>query len=767
MSAAAGGRGGPTRGRAPVFEYFPMTTIMDNLVNFIHGPITPINGQQPNAQLQSSQDRWLADNPLADGEEETEERARQYRAWLEDAIQDHVMQPPFLIHRNNNTPCPAAIAKRIAGRAFQFNVPRVSVHLNRYNNAITTDLKWMVVERAENMRVGQVRAPLTWRRLAHVIPCNYTPAQIHAIGVQRLRNKNNPTDIAYTFNINSDGRALLYVVLFHSINSLGILLANVLDMESCSGFESACQVLRRTRDTGGGPRAIGYPPPVCCELFFHKKVWPYLTEAIPNVAKQLVTDYLTSRPESELTFVKPTIGNPRPLLRPEHQIDWSTMLSAFLTPGQLSNIFTTPFLQCTFSALVDKKVLTAQQAYHDRPPPEFIEAISTFLSNTFQQVIRLHVNQLTPQAAAQLRRSISLVVQRGIQDFLPRRQGYTNVRPEPRRSTTHARPTTTAPQPSAPPNQGTTAAGSSAQHTEQQKGKQKGLQKKTNQPKKSNTRKGVQKPATRKGNGGTATKNTPNPEVIELSDDTPHPPSRTGPAQSEPPPPPVLTLPATSIAPTQAESERSADIDEIQPIVCSRPADQLPQSTTSKRKRDQVRQCVLCKGPWPDSMDWPPPTRKHKNGLIVTLEEEVEDKDAAVSERTRRKKQRVATSPSSSSAHEKQDSLDTIAPRDGVQPAERQRLATETFQMFLDRTADMDNWLNTLTTMIGDKRNQLAEEQQQREDREAAEEQERQTRQAQRQQRASEEQARKNAAREERRRQEQLAEQERIQKEVF
>ena len=92
------------------------------------------------------------------------------------------------------------------------------------------------------------------------------------------------------------------------------------------GFEHACEVLRRSRQCEDGAGHIDYPAPATCELFFHNVVWPLLIQAIPDFAKDYVEDYLSCRPDSEFTLIKPSIGHPRPCLRPEFQMNWAIML---------------------------------------------------------------------------------------------------------------------------------------------------------------------------------------------------------------------------------------------------------------------------------------------------------------------------------------------------------------------------------------------------------------------------------------------------------
>ena len=118
MATPGGAGAGSARGRPPAFEYFTLNTIMDNLINFIHGP-QPDRPNEQNGETQSAFSRLLADNPLDDGKQESEQRAKDYRTWLEDAIQDHVMQPGFNPQQRYASRCSACQANRRSGVSVQ------------------------------------------------------------------------------------------------------------------------------------------------------------------------------------------------------------------------------------------------------------------------------------------------------------------------------------------------------------------------------------------------------------------------------------------------------------------------------------------------------------------------------------------------------------------------------------------------------------------------------------------------------------------------
>ena len=408
---------------------------LNMLMPFVMGaaPTTPDGEQQPSAA-----DRWLQDNPLQDGQVETEERTKDFRAWFETTAVQHVMQPEFRLWTNNTNPCPHHIARRISHRLFHLCSPYVLAHLNKYADAITSDMKWFSVERSERLRDGAVRAPLSMKWLAQAVPVNFTSAMIHAIALTRLKQKNNPTDTAFSLQLNPDARGLVNIILIHAINFIGMLLANVSEKEKCKGWDDACAVLRRMRFVQRRDvRVISYTAPLTCEKFVHDSIWPVLTQAITRPPIQFVQKYVNARPDAEFCLVKPMLGLPRRVLLPQHQIGSLQLLDAFVKPSDVANAFCTPFLRCIVASLVHLNVLTAQDAYHGEYPVAFIQAVSFFTKEMYRMFINHPHPARSAQEVARQLRSIDKMLLRSIPDFLSRRQSYTDV-PAPTRRTTPA-----------------------------------------------------------------------------------------------------------------------------------------------------------------------------------------------------------------------------------------------------------------------------------------------------------------------------------------
>lgn len=63
----------------------------------------------------------------------------------------------------------------------------------------------------------------------------------------RLRQKNNSSDISFLFQLNAEELHLPYISVFHSVNVLGMLLSNILEMYTCKMYEEAATILRHNR----------------------------------------------------------------------------------------------------------------------------------------------------------------------------------------------------------------------------------------------------------------------------------------------------------------------------------------------------------------------------------------------------------------------------------------------------------------------------------------------------------------------------------------
>lgn len=86
-----------------------------------------------------------------------------------------------------------------------------------------------------------------------------------------------------------------------------------------------------------------------------------LSDAILKMAMQYVLTYVAVRQENEVVLVKPPIVHTRLLFLLVHQITMTQMLGALTEPGDILNLFCTPFIRFLTSTLVQLKVLTTQE----------------------------------------------------------------------------------------------------------------------------------------------------------------------------------------------------------------------------------------------------------------------------------------------------------------------------------------------------------------------------------------------------------------------
>lgn len=98
---------------------------------------------------------------------------------------------------------------------------------------------------------------------------------------------------------------------------------------------------------------------------------------------KFVTNNVSHHPDQKLVLLKPSFAFPRRLLHPDYEIDELLMMPTFSIPGDTANLFCTPFLHCTSSALVALNVLTPQQVYRNRLPQYSIDALTTFTGNMY------------------------------------------------------------------------------------------------------------------------------------------------------------------------------------------------------------------------------------------------------------------------------------------------------------------------------------------------------------------------------------------------
>lgn len=140
--------------------------------------------------------------PLRNGATEMDDRGQTYSMWLEQQIVDHVTAANFCIGANKSSRCPLHIARCILVRGFQFHTKETMRHLVKCKSGTTTDIRWMVLQRAEELRSGALRSPFSLRKFAQAITRSFSSQKNHEMGAHRLRQKKKPRFILFCFQIN-------------------------------------------------------------------------------------------------------------------------------------------------------------------------------------------------------------------------------------------------------------------------------------------------------------------------------------------------------------------------------------------------------------------------------------------------------------------------------------------------------------------------------------------------------------------------------------
>lgn len=153
----------------------------------------------------------------------------------------------FHIGAKNSNRCPVHIARHIAGVAFTFHTTEKTNHFFKFTSGITTNMKWMVVDRPEALRSWAVRSPLSSSKLAQFIPGNFSSQMVHVMAVHKLLQKNNTCNVWFGFHLNGDACSLIYISLFHTLNAICTLPSNIIEMDKYNEYENAAIAVSRKR----------------------------------------------------------------------------------------------------------------------------------------------------------------------------------------------------------------------------------------------------------------------------------------------------------------------------------------------------------------------------------------------------------------------------------------------------------------------------------------------------------------------------------------
>lgn len=159
-------------GRVNAYVFRPMIDIMTYIVPLWRSTVTGGSDDETVAlhnYLRSDLRFCYKYNPLTDCGSYIGDPTVLFRAWLAQQIQSNVMTECFRIWETNVNCCAQHISRSIDACPFQFNIAITMLHLIKYRSGITTDLEWMVCERAENLRSEAVLAQFAIKRFGHVL----------------------------------------------------------------------------------------------------------------------------------------------------------------------------------------------------------------------------------------------------------------------------------------------------------------------------------------------------------------------------------------------------------------------------------------------------------------------------------------------------------------------------------------------------------------------------------------------------------------------
>lgn len=119
--------------------------------------------------------------------------------------------------------------------------------MQKYRQAITTEMNWLICEGPEKLRVLMLRAPFSTMQLEQLLNYSLISNMNHAVGLYKLCQKNNPMLSSFAVQLITNTRGILYGFLFHAVNAIGKCLANILDVDNLKVYDWDYTALRRVR----------------------------------------------------------------------------------------------------------------------------------------------------------------------------------------------------------------------------------------------------------------------------------------------------------------------------------------------------------------------------------------------------------------------------------------------------------------------------------------------------------------------------------------
>lgn len=144
--------------------------------------------------------RWTNTSALPNGAFETDEREQAYCNWLKQQVVNHFTTSDFRIGADNVGHSPLHTSRCIVGRALPLHTTETIRHLFKYTCRISTDMKWVIVERPEPLRIATTYDPLPFLKLSKVIPCNSLPDMVMKWFPRDSDKRTTPAAFRFHFN---------------------------------------------------------------------------------------------------------------------------------------------------------------------------------------------------------------------------------------------------------------------------------------------------------------------------------------------------------------------------------------------------------------------------------------------------------------------------------------------------------------------------------------------------------------------------------------
>lgn len=195
-----------------------------------------------------------------------------------------------------------------------FSSPTPAIISQQCHSRHTVDMIWTTREASWRCHA----CPFQYKTSRSTNPDQYFGSNDSFYGSTSIRTKTSSRHIVHVPNRQPRACGGAYF-LFHAVNNIALLIANILEMENCSRYIYAVQaLLLNWIQQGLRHNVVLYPVPVAYEQLNHGNVWQVLVDAALNFAMQYVMNNIPIKPKAHIWFVKHDIVIARHLLLPDY-----------------------------------------------------------------------------------------------------------------------------------------------------------------------------------------------------------------------------------------------------------------------------------------------------------------------------------------------------------------------------------------------------------------------------------------------------------------